>query len=107
MITKKEISKNQKRPHVGLLCKKCGTFIFSRAGHDFRWCSCKAVAIDGGFGYVKVSGDLNAYKSYQITLPSRLTLKKLYEDWNKRKDKEGFYPKGKWPVFVQKAVTKS
>lgn len=29
-------------------CKKCGCIIESTNVHDFKWCSCKSVAVDGG-----------------------------------------------------------
>ncbi len=39
-------------------CKKCGTVIESRHVHDFVWCQCKAVAVDGGHDYLKRCGNL-------------------------------------------------
>lgn len=32
----------------GIICPKCGDFIFSRSGHDYHSCSCETVFIDGG-----------------------------------------------------------
>jgi len=32
-------------------CLKCGDEIESRSGHDFKWCSCRNVAVDGGREY--------------------------------------------------------
>ncbi len=32
----------------GVICPKCGDFIFSRSGHDYHPCSCGTVFIDGG-----------------------------------------------------------
>lgn len=43
-------------------CKKCNEIIRSKNLHDFRWCSCKSVAIDGGSWYAKVSGHFNDYE---------------------------------------------
>lgn len=34
-------------------CKHCGDVIESTYGHDFKWCSCKMVAVDGGKGYTR------------------------------------------------------
>lgn len=34
-------------------CKECGDVIFSRHRHDFKGCSCKSVAVDGGMDYTK------------------------------------------------------
>lgn len=34
-------------------CLKCGDIIESLHTHDFKWCSCKNVAVDGGKSYLK------------------------------------------------------
>lgn len=34
-------------------CKKCGDVIESNYTHDFKWCSCKTIAVDGGKSYLK------------------------------------------------------
>lgn len=34
-------------------CKKCGDVLESKSVHDFKWCSCRAVAVDGGKEYLK------------------------------------------------------
>lgn len=34
-------------------CKKCGDIIESYNVHDFKWCSCKSVAVDGGIEYLR------------------------------------------------------
>ena len=34
-------------------CKKCGDTIESKYTHDFKWCSCHSVAVDGGLSYMK------------------------------------------------------
>ena len=36
-------------------CLKCKDLIVSTHIHDFRWCSCKNVAVDGGKSYLKRS----------------------------------------------------
>ena len=38
-------------------CKKCQDIIESRFTHDFVWCKCGAVAVDGGKSYLKRSGE--------------------------------------------------
>ena len=35
-------------------CKKCGDIIESKSVHDFKWCSCGAVAVDGGHEYLRM-----------------------------------------------------
>ena len=42
-------------------CLKCKDVIYSRAIHDFRWCSCGNMAVDGGFSYLKIVGIENDY----------------------------------------------
>ena len=34
-------------------CTHCGDVIESTHVHDFKWCSCKTVAVDGGKEYAK------------------------------------------------------
>ena len=34
-------------------CNKCGDVIESKTTHDFKWCKCGTVAIDGGLEYLK------------------------------------------------------
>lgn len=40
----------------GIKCKKCGETIVSYYRHDFKWCKCKAVFVDGGRDYFRVGG---------------------------------------------------
>jgi hypothetical protein len=42
-------------------CKKCNTVIQSKHRHDFVWCKCGAIAIDGGAEYIKCTGDYNDF----------------------------------------------
>ncbi len=56
----KKIIKNQ------IKCLKCGDIIESKTVHDFKWCSCKAVAVDGGTDYLRRTGDLEAYEELSI-----------------------------------------
>lgn len=39
-------------------CLKCGDIIQSRSVHDFNWCSCHTVFVDGGEEYQRVGGVL-------------------------------------------------
>lgn len=36
-------------------CKKCGNVIESTSVHDFKFCSCGSVAVDGGHDYLRRS----------------------------------------------------
>lgn len=44
---KKKIVSNKIR------CKHCDDIIESKYTHDFKWCKCGEVAIDGGLSYTK------------------------------------------------------
>lgn len=68
-------------------CPKCKDVIFSRTRHDYRDCTCKEIAIDGGFDYVKY-----CYKDFvPISVPLCLEVTKtdLYNDWNHYDTKYG------------------
>lgn len=38
-------------------CAKCGDIIQSQYRHDFRWCFCKSIFIDGGDDYCRIGGE--------------------------------------------------
>ncbi|MEG1142968.1 MAG: hypothetical protein RR228_04080 [Bacilli bacterium] len=40
-------------------CKKCNDIIESKTVHDFKWCSCGNIAVDGGQEYIKRFGNLD------------------------------------------------
>ena len=72
------------------ICPNCKDEFYSRAHHDFHYCSCGDTAVDGGFDYVKV-----LFKN-PITYRTRYvnaTKPELYDDWNTRADKYGFITK--------------
>lgn len=52
-----------------------------------HFCSCGAIAIDGGFDYMRILG--NAEDMESVTVKIDVTKDKLYQDWNFRKDKFG------------------
>jgi len=69
-------------------CNVCGDIIWSRAQHDFHYCSCGSVAIDGGMtGYVRILGNNEDYEMYDLELD--ISEKEAYDDWNTRKNKLG------------------
>ena len=37
-------------------CKKCGSIIESKHRHDFKFCDCESVAVDGGLDYLRRLG---------------------------------------------------
>jgi hypothetical protein len=71
-------------------CPKCKWTIFSRAHHDFHWCECQEVAIDGGRDYVKLN--FTTEKPPVIRLVINATERELYDDWNQNKGKFGLLP---------------
>lgn len=42
-------------------CTKCGDTPRSRNRHDFRYCKCGSIAVDGGSWYPRRVGDIDAY----------------------------------------------
>lgn len=57
---------NKTKRKVGVLCLDCGTRLFSWSVHDFRYCDCKGVYIDGGNEYIRIGGSLR-YKTVYAT----------------------------------------
>jgi hypothetical protein len=49
-------------------CRKCNSIIESKHRHDFVWCKCQSIAVDGGKDYLKRTGypedfeDLSEFK---------------------------------------------
>ena len=43
-------------------CLKCNEIIESTHRHDFKWCKCHTIAVDGGKAYLRRCGDINGYK---------------------------------------------
>ena len=43
-------------------CKKCGEIIESTSIHDFKFCKCGAVAVDGGKDYLRRVGNKDDYE---------------------------------------------
>lgn len=74
-------------------CNKCGDIIYSRCRHDFHWCSCKSCAIDGGFDYYRIVGNMEDWEMTDVHVldnKSEDDVKKtLYDDWKNEKNKYG------------------
>ena len=58
----------------GILCKSCGQVIFSCHRHDFHWCQCKKVAVDGGRDYLKIIGNEDDYEIVEVLFPVRIKI---------------------------------
>ena len=55
----KENNLSDKRILVNKIqCKKCNDIIESKNVHDFKWGTCKSIAVDGGLEYLKRVGNL-------------------------------------------------
>ena len=68
-------------------CPKCSAVIFSRTRHDYRWCPCKTIAVDGGLDYSRVVYKEKLPESVELDVD--VSKEQLYDDWNKRADKYG------------------
>lgn len=42
-------------------CIYCNEVIESKSVHDFKWCSCGKIAVDGGLDYLKRCGDVDNF----------------------------------------------
>lgn len=69
----------------GAICSKCKAFVYSRYVHDFRWCPCESMAVDGGFDYLKISGECLETECRRI----KVTRQQLFNDWKNETDKFG------------------
>lgn len=74
-----------------IVCSNCKEQVFSRTRHDYRFCSCGSVGIDGGRSYTKISWDTsklaNQPEIKEITI--KQTNEQLYKDWNTQTNKYG------------------
>jgi hypothetical protein len=52
-------------------CNKCGDTPFSRNRHDFRYCKCGAVAVDGGQEYLRRVGEIEDWEEISIHMPRK------------------------------------
>ncbi len=54
-----------------IVCKKCNDILVSTHQHDFKFCKCGKVSVDGGQDYCKrgFSKDLDEYAELSVTNP--------------------------------------
>jgi len=71
-------------------CNNCGDEIYSRAQHDFHYCSCGDINVDGGFDYLKYGWGKNG-KPKVRTRYIYSNHVELYNDWNFGKNKYGTF----------------
>lgn len=48
-------------------CNKCGDIIESTSVHDFKFCKCGAVAVDGGHDYLRRCGNREDWEELSKT----------------------------------------
>lgn len=75
---------------TAIKCPKCKDTVYSRATHDRRECTCRAVAIDGGRSYTKISFNPDIASSPDmVEIEVEVTPGELYRDWNEQIDDYG------------------
>lgn len=47
-------------------CLTCGDIIVSTHRHDYKWCSCGTVCVDGGDAYLRRVGDSSQYEEQTL-----------------------------------------
>ena len=78
-------------------CLNCGDIVYSRANHDFRYCYCGSMYVDGGpnfkdsENFTRVGGNFHKIKGveYELDIPIKESIIILYQDYNKGIDKYG------------------
>jgi hypothetical protein len=56
-------------------CKRCKAEPYSSHVHDFQYCSCATVAVDGGLEYLRRIGDPDMYEEISIKMDFDLVQK--------------------------------
>lgn len=49
-------------------CNKCGDTPYSSHRHDFRYCSCGSIAVDGGTYYLRRVGDFSKENTTEMSI---------------------------------------
>ena len=85
------MKKKEKLKIKTIKCPTCKDVIFSRARHDFHYCSCGTIFVDGGFDYLRYGGNDGAIfvDVKFMNLELDVTKEELNDDWNKRINKFG------------------
>lgn len=68
-------------------CHYCHDILFSRARHDFRWCSCGKTYVDGGSDYLRIGWTDRRPRTYKLFIHQSPSV--LYDDWNSKTDRYG------------------
>ena len=96
---------------AGIKCLMCGDVIYSRANHDFKWCSCGNCYVDAGpailsDGYDPEKGFMRIGWTVKdkvvdiveiVEVPDKINPKHcLFQDWNHNTDKYGLVKDDKY-----------
>ena len=84
-----ELMKKSKIRVRCVYCPKCHDYVFSRAQHDYRSCSCGYIFVDGGFSYLRYGCNSEKFIPKTIRKLVAATKLELYQDWNKKINKFG------------------
>lgn len=68
-------------------CLDCKDILISYHVHDFKFCSCKSIAIDGGSQYGKRIGALDRYKELSKYDDGKHSTRRKYLYWGNNFDK--------------------
>ena len=76
-------------------CKKCGDIIESKSVHDFKFCKCEAVAVDGGHDYLRRVGAVEDWEDLSVceTIEDNDTIIVLYVGKKGTNEKTQFFIK--------------
>ena len=58
---------------IKIRCKKCGDIIESTHRHDFKFCKCGAVAVDGGKDYLRRCGNREEWEELSEYFDQRIS----------------------------------
>ena len=53
-------------------CLECGDTPYSAHRHDFKYCKCGAVAVDGGMDYLRRVGELSSIYDMSVVIDQKL-----------------------------------
>lgn len=64
-------------------CLTCDDIIESTHRHDFKWCSCRTVAVDGGKEYLKRCGYPTDYEELSVLTDDDFDRDTIVEEYNR------------------------
>jgi hypothetical protein len=65
----------------GIRCY-CGRVLFSRARHDFRYCTCGECYVDGGFDYIRCGWTNGKPSPKVVSFELDVESSEIYKDYN-------------------------